>query len=244
MNILTSSLNFSRVWSVETVRKEGTTRILAHLSSLGGSPFLNRSSTWNSLQFNLSKLFDVEPIDATSLFFDHKLRCEDQSDPPKEVLCLKFDFSWVNTASSGLDMVELLLDLNESYLIDETRKNNLLIHIDKAVKRVRIFNDLKVCKIYRLCWYYSVILALIVPGNIKNRFLAKEFWVDDGKTINKFDDSYWTQLDTNHQRTIAEKLKTVRKWFHSCRKTWILISDFTKDFKDRSWVKNYEWIYW
>jgi hypothetical protein len=53
----------------------------------------------------------------------------------------------VNTEFSGSDMVELLLDLNESYLIDETKKNSLLVHVDKAVQRVKDFNDLKVMEI-------------------------------------------------------------------------------------------------
>lgn len=129
------------------VKREGISKILEHLSKLVGSPFLNRTHGWNSSSFDLKRIFEYEPPDVTSIFLDHKLkRCKSPDDQSKDILCLKFDYSWVNTNFSGQDMAELLLDMNEAYLIKENEKLQLKAQIDDAVERVRIFNDLKVIK--------------------------------------------------------------------------------------------------
>lgn len=132
---------------LETVRKEGTSDAVQHLVALSGSPFLNRTTGWNASSFDLKKIFYSEPADAISLYFDHKLlRCGDLDDPTSSILCLKLDHSWVNTNFSGLDMAELLLDMNEAYQSDEIRRSQLKALIDQAVDRVKSFNDLKVNK--------------------------------------------------------------------------------------------------
>lgn len=119
--------------------------MLEHLTAIGGSPFLNRSTIWDSLNFDLTNVFEAEPADATSMFLDHKLRkCSDPKDSSNDVLCLKFDSSWVNTHSSQADIVQLLLDMNDSYLADASRKRNLTSQVDEAVSRFIAFNNFKV----------------------------------------------------------------------------------------------------
>lgn len=135
--------------NVEIVKQVGTSKMLEYLTAIGGSPFLNRSTIWDSMNFDLKTVFEAEPADATSMILDHKLRkCSDPEDPSKEVLCLRFDSSWVNTNSSQVDMVELLLDMNDAYLAVESRKKNLKSQVDEAVNQFFAFNNLKVSKMF------------------------------------------------------------------------------------------------
>lgn len=126
--------------------KQAASGMINLLKEHGGSPFLSRGDAkWDVTKFSLKKLFLLEPNDAMSMFLDHKLdRCRSPLNSSEQVLCFKTDYSWVNTNSSQIDISELLLDFTNSYLVGETKRNVLRVHINMAVKRLSEFNNLKV----------------------------------------------------------------------------------------------------
>jgi hypothetical protein len=129
---------------LDIVRGEGTKRMIQHLKSLGGSPFLN-ASEWDSTRFDLKKIVESEAPDAVLMLLDRRVaRCMHPKNESKEILCLVVDFAWTNTNFTRHDLTSMLLDINESYLIDDTRKKILKAKIKIAVNRMLDYNVLKV----------------------------------------------------------------------------------------------------
>lgn len=125
---------FKKCTSSDHVRENGRAEMIAYLDSLGSSPFLKRENQWDASQFDLKKLFDAEPDHATWVFFDHKIsRCRHPNDSHLSIVCFKLHIGWTITRINEKDVTEMLLDMNDSFLIGLMRKRQLLAFIERAI---------------------------------------------------------------------------------------------------------------
>lgn len=136
------------------MKSKGTKEIVEYLKSLGSSPYLSPELTWNSSNFEISRIFHSEPNDALSFFLNQKLgRCLHPNDLSKEYLCLNFDNSWASTDLSGPDFTDMLLSMSNSYLLGENQKEILKKKIEHVVKTAIHFMKSKVKKTSEILSY-------------------------------------------------------------------------------------------
>lgn len=122
-------------------------QVIDHLSSLGGSPYLSQhiafnpnrfdvsrgfkfnltpgnfnENSWNEENFNISKIFQAEPIHAFQVFFKYEIkRYSVPAFPNREFVCFQptnAQFDWVEKANlSWISYQEMLESLEDIHLI-------------------------------------------------------------------------------------------------------------------------------
>lgn len=93
---------------------------MAYLNRRASIPLLN--GTWTDHNFNIDKLFAVDPELAMKLFYDHKLaHCTHNS---RKILCFEISRDWIHEEARQSDALYAMnrLDLDRN-LANETSKN-------------------------------------------------------------------------------------------------------------------------
>lgn len=102
------------------VKGDGTKAVREYFESLGIAvyPSTDRSN------FNLSKMFEREPHESTSLFLKHELqRCQHPKDSSKEILCLKLRGGWEHPELIFNSYPDVLYEMNNVFKNASFAKN-------------------------------------------------------------------------------------------------------------------------
>lgn len=131
--------------------------MLNHLKSLGGSPFLNGES-WDPSKFSLENIFIKEPASALYILLNYKFEAFNfpltSKLPPSYYGLRKMDL-WGSAYDEDKysDVILMLEEINNLYLLDSIKKETVISQITKAVDRVISFR--KVSRVKALQWNYN-----------------------------------------------------------------------------------------
>jgi ribosome-associated translation inhibitor RaiA len=118
----------------------GTTEILDYIKSWGGSPYVSGDS-WNPDDFNITKIFDLEPKHAVRLFLNQIVeKCENPQNSSMEILCVKSYGREILSNDQFNDIIDMLKQIERNLRKYDHRSKER----EKAAKLVQSFTELRV----------------------------------------------------------------------------------------------------
>lgn len=132
------------------VIENGKQEIVDYLNSIGGSPILNGDS-WDSSQFNLSKVFQYEPFYAVLLLLDYEFKPWSNLDGWNKTHSIP---SFIEEGIFSFEDPEKLTYKHYKEMLEEifmtktqnsTYREKLEANIDEAVERLKTFGEVSQC---------------------------------------------------------------------------------------------------